>query len=55
MNELLENGIVKRINYPIWLANAVVVPKHNGEWLICIDYADLNSLSRRSRSHYSCG
>lgn len=42
MNKLLEVSIVKRIVYSILLANPVVVPKHNGEWRMCIDYIDLN-------------
>lgn len=42
IHELLEVGIIKRIDYSVWLANLVVVPKHNGEWRMCIDYTDLN-------------
>lgn len=42
VNKLLEGGIVKRIDYPVWLANPVVILKHNGEWQMCIDYTDLN-------------
>lgn len=30
------------MDYPTWLANLVVVDKHNSEWCMCIDYTDLN-------------
>lgn len=42
MNELLEAGIVKRIDYSILLANPMVMPKYNGEWQMCIDYTSMN-------------
>lgn len=42
MEELVAIRIIKCIDYPLWLVNAVVVPKHNREWRMCIDYIDLN-------------
>lgn len=30
------------MDYPTWLANLVVVDKHNSEWRMCIDYTDQN-------------
>lgn len=35
-------GIIKRVDYPKWLANPVVVLKHNDDLRMCIDYTYLN-------------
>lgn len=42
VNDLLEASIVKKIDYPVWLANPIMVPKHNTEWYKCINYTNLN-------------
>ena len=30
------------VEYPEWLANAVLVKKANGKWRLCIDFTDIN-------------
>nr|GEV76480.1 hypothetical protein [Tanacetum cinerariifolium] len=38
----LKAGIVKRVRYPTWVANPVLVKKVDGSWRMCIDFKDLN-------------
>ena len=42
VQKLLDNGAIKEVQYPEWLANVVVVRKKNGKWRVCIDFTDLN-------------
>lgn len=42
VSKLLENGLIKEVQYPDWLANTIVVPKKNGKMRACIDFTDLN-------------
>ncbi|XP_017224785.1 uncharacterized protein LOC108201008 [Daucus carota subsp. sativus] len=42
INKLLEAGFIKEVQFPKWIANAVLVKKSNGKWRMCIDYSDLN-------------
>jgi len=35
-------GFIRKVQYPEWLANVVVVKKQNGKWRVCIDFTDLN-------------
>ena len=42
VNNLLQNGFIKAIKYPEWLANVVVVPKKGNKWRVCVDYTNLN-------------
>ena len=35
-------GAIKKVFYPQWLANMVVVKKKIGKWRVCIDFTDLN-------------
>ena len=35
-------GAIKKVFYPEWLANTVVVKKKNGKWQVCVDFTDLN-------------
>jgi hypothetical protein len=39
---LLTAGFIRKVAHPHWLANPVLVKKKNGEWRMCVDYADLN-------------
>lgn len=39
---LLEEGLIREVKYPEWLANPVVVKKKNGKWRVCVDFTDLN-------------
>ncbi|XP_022853744.1 uncharacterized protein LOC111375176 [Olea europaea var. sylvestris] len=40
--KLLHNGFLREAKYPKWVANSVLVKKHNGDWRVCIDFIDLN-------------
>jgi hypothetical protein len=42
VNKLLEVGFIRPVDYPIWLANPVLVEKPDGSWCMCIDYTSLN-------------
>ncbi|GKD70341.1 reverse transcriptase domain-containing protein [Tanacetum coccineum] len=42
VNEWLKAGIVRRVRYPTWVANLVLVKKVDGSWRMCIDFKDLN-------------
>ncbi|GJR72491.1 reverse transcriptase domain-containing protein [Tanacetum coccineum] len=42
VEEWLKSGIVKRVRYPTWVANPVLVKKADGSWRMCIDFKDLN-------------
>lgn len=33
---------IKKVKYPTWLANPVMVKKSNDKWRMCVDYIDLN-------------
>jgi len=33
---------IKKVFYPKWLANTVVVKKKSGKWQVCVDFIDLN-------------
>ena len=33
---------IKKIFYPEWLANTMVVKKKSGKWRVCVDFMDLN-------------
>jgi hypothetical protein len=30
------------VNHPDWLANPILVPKKNNDWMMCVDYTDFN-------------
>ena len=38
----LKVGFIRVVDYPTWLANAVLVPKPNGKVRVCVDYKDVN-------------
>ncbi|GJZ83616.1 reverse transcriptase domain-containing protein [Tanacetum coccineum] len=40
--EWLKAGIVRKVRYPTWVANPVLVKKPDGSWMMCIDFKDLN-------------
>jgi len=42
VNELLQAGIIRELQYTTWLSNVVLVHKSNGKWRMCTDYTDLN-------------
>ena len=41
--KLLKADFVRTVQYPVWLANVVMVPKKEpGKWRMCVDFTDLN-------------
>ena len=40
--KLLQAGAIRKVEYPEWLANVVLVKKANGKWRLCIDFTDVN-------------
>ena len=42
VDNLLQNGFIRAVKYPEWLANVVVVPKKGNKWRVCVDYTDFN-------------
>ena len=40
--KLLQEGAIREVEYPEWLANVVLVKKANGKWRLCIDFTDVN-------------
>ncbi|GKD33624.1 reverse transcriptase domain-containing protein [Tanacetum coccineum] len=42
VNEWIKAGILRRVRYPTWVANPVLVKKVDGSWRMCIDFKDLN-------------
>lgn len=40
--KLLNSKIVKKVFYPTWLSNPVMVKKPDDSWRMCVDYTDLN-------------
>ena len=42
VQRLKEPRVIRKIFFPEWLANTVVVKKKNGKWRVCVDFKDLN-------------
>ena len=42
--KLKKAGAIKKVFYPEWLANTVVVRKKTGKWRVCVDFTDLNKV-----------
>jgi hypothetical protein len=42
VNKLLKARFIRPVDYPDWLANSILVEKHDGSWCMCIDYTSLN-------------
>ena len=41
-SELLAAKFIRKVHYPEWLANVVMVKKANGKWRMRVDFTDLN-------------
>lgn len=42
LENLLAASLIKQVQFPKWIANAILVKKSNSKWRICVDYSDLN-------------
>nr|GEW35758.1 hypothetical protein [Tanacetum cinerariifolium] len=42
VTEWLKYGIVRKVRYPTWVANPVLVKKPDDSWRMCIDFKELN-------------
>jgi hypothetical protein len=42
LRKLLEDGFIKEVFHPTWLANLVLVKKKNGKWQMCVNYTSLS-------------
>jgi hypothetical protein len=42
VKRLLSASVIRKVTYPEWLTNAVMVKKANGKWRMCIDFTDFN-------------
>jgi hypothetical protein len=42
VQKLLDVRIIREVQYPVWVANVVIVPKKNGNMCMCIDFTELN-------------
>jgi hypothetical protein len=42
VQKLLDTRIIREVQYPVWVANVVMVPKKNGNMRMCIDFTELN-------------
>ena len=40
--KLKQAGAIKKVFYPEWVANTMVVKKKNGKWQVCVDFIELN-------------
>ncbi|GKD51431.1 hypothetical protein Tco_1280407 [Tanacetum coccineum] len=39
---LMEANIMKEVHYHSWLANPIMIKKHDNSWRMCVDFKDLN-------------
>ncbi|XP_065633888.1 uncharacterized protein LOC136069372 [Quercus suber] len=44
VTKLKQAGAIKKVFYPDWLANTVVVKKKSGKWRVCVDFTNLNKV-----------
>ena len=42
VQKLTTTQFIRKVYYPDWLANVVMVKKANGKWRMCVDFTDLN-------------
>lgn len=50
VKKLLEAGHIRKIQFPLWLSNAVLVKISADKWRMCIDFRDLNKAC--PKDHY---
>jgi hypothetical protein len=49
---LLDTGFIKEVYHPDWLINLVLVLKKNKEWMMSVDYTDLNKACKKISSGF---
>ena len=54
VDNLLDAGFIRKVKYPEWLANVVVVSKKGGKWRVCVDYTDLNDACPKDSFSLPC-
>ena len=42
VGKLFQDGAIREVEYPEWLANVVHVKKENSKWRLCIDFTNIN-------------
>ncbi|GJR78110.1 hypothetical protein Tco_0148895 [Tanacetum coccineum] len=42
VTNLIKVGILRLIEYETWVANPMLIKKHNGTWRMCVDFTSLN-------------
>ena len=42
VRKLQDAGFIRKVYYPDWLANVVMVKTANRKWRMCVDFMDLN-------------
>ena len=42
VHKLVITEFIRKVYYPNWLTNVVMVKKANGKWRMCVDFTDLN-------------
>jgi hypothetical protein len=50
ITRLLDADFIKEVYHPDWLINHVLVPKNNKDWMMCIDYSNLNKACKKIHS-----
>ena len=50
VDKLLNVELIKEVQYPTWLANAVLLKKTNGKWRMCVNFTNLNKAC--PKDHY---
>jgi hypothetical protein len=54
VNKLLETRSIRLVDYPSWLANLVLVEKHDVSWRMYIDYTSLNKVCPKDEYLLPC-
>jgi hypothetical protein len=49
---LLDVGFIKEVYHLNWLVNPVLIPKKNKDWMMCINYTDLNKACKKIPSGF---
>jgi hypothetical protein len=47
VQRLQDAKVIRKVKYPVWLANTVPVKKKNGKWRMCVDFIDLNKACKK--------